>query len=65
MTNYKELYKYYKMKMKSYYLFWSAITIAVVVPQIIAAFAYHKLVDRLTKPIEVEIVEPSKLKLGL
>ena len=56
--NYKELFKYYKMKMKSYYLFWSAITIAVVVPQIIAAFAYHKFTDRLSEPIQVQIVEP-------
>ena len=63
--NYKESFKYYKMKMKSYYLFWSAITIAVVVPQIIAAFAYHKFTDRLSEPIQVEIVEPSRLKLGL
>tara|TARA_X000000368_G_scaffold271923_1_gene215582 strand:+ start:776 stop:937 length:162 start_codon:yes stop_codon:yes gene_type:complete len=53
------------MKQKNYYIFWGAITVAVVVPQVVAAFAYHKLADRLTKPIEVEIVEPSKLKLGL
>ena len=53
------------MKMKSYYLFWSAITIAVVVPQIIAAFAYHRFTNRLSEPIQVEIVEPSRLKLGL
>ena len=53
------------MKMKNYYLFWGTITIAVVVPQIIAAFAYHKFADRLTEPIQIEIVKPSTLKVGL
>ena len=53
------------MKPRNYFIFWGAITIAVVVPQIIAAFAYHRFTDRLTEPIQVEIVEPSKLKLGL
>ena len=51
--------------MKNYYLFWGTITIAVVVPQIIAAFAYHKFADRLTEPIQIEIVKPSQLKVGL
>ncbi len=48
-----------------YYVFWVVAMVAFIVPQVITAFAYHKLADRLTKPIEVEIVEPSKLKLGL
>ena len=39
--------------------------IAFIVPQVVTAIAYHKLADKLSKPIEVEIVEPSKLKLGL
>ena len=51
--------------MKNYYIFWGAITVAVVVPQIIAALAYHKLADVLTEPIQVEIVKPSQLKVGL
>ena len=51
--------------MKNYYLFWGVLTVAVIVPQIIVAFAYHRFADRLTEPIQVEIVEPSKLKLGL
>ena len=38
---------------------------AFIVPQVVTAIAYHKLADRLNNPIEVEIVEPSKLKLGL
>ena len=53
------------MKMKNYYIFWGAITVAVVVPQIIAALAYHKLADVLTEPVQVEIVKPSQLKVGL
>ena len=51
--------------MKNYYIFWGAITVAVVVPQIIAALAYHKLADILTEPVQVEIIKPSQLKVGL
>jgi len=53
------------MKMKNYYIFWGAITVAVVVPQIVAAFAYHKLTDVLTEPVKVEIVKPSTFRVGL
>ena len=48
-----------------YYFFWIVAMFAFIVPQVVTAIAYHKLADRLTEPIEVEIVEPSKLKLGL
>jgi hypothetical protein len=48
-----------------YYVFWVVAMVAFIVPQVITAIAYHKLADILNKPIEVEIVEPSKLKLGL
>ena len=48
-----------------YYFFWIVAMFAFIVPQVVTAIAYHKLADRLNKPIEVEIVEPSKLKLGL
>jgi hypothetical protein len=48
-----------------YYVFWVVAMVAFIVPQVVTAIAYHKLADILTKPIEVEIVEPSKLKLGL
>ena len=51
--------------MKNYYLFWGAITVAVIVPQIIAAFANIKLADVLTEPVQIEIVKPSTLKVGL
>ena len=47
-----------------YYVFWVVAMVAFIVPQVVTAIAYHKLADILTKPIEVEIVEPSKLKLG-
>ena len=53
------------MKPRNYYIFWGAITVAVVVPQIIAALAYHKLADVLTEPVQVEIIKPSQLKVGL
>ena len=46
-------------------MFWVVAIVAFILPQVATAIAYHKLADRLTKPIEVEIVEPSKLKLGL
>ena len=48
-----------------YYVFWVVAMVAFIVPQVFTAIAYHKLADILNKPIEVEIVEPSKLKLGL
>ena len=48
-----------------YYFFWIVAMIAFILPQVATAIAYHKLADRLTRPIQVEIVEPSKLKLGL
>ena len=48
-----------------YYFFWVVAMVAFIAPQVMTAIAYHKLADKLSKPIEVEIVEPSKLKLGL
>tara|TARA_B100000427_G_scaffold161381_1_gene134195 strand:- start:205 stop:378 length:174 start_codon:yes stop_codon:yes gene_type:complete len=48
-----------------YYIFWVVAMIAFIVPQVVTAFAYHKLADMLTKPIEVEIVEPSRLNIDL
>ena len=56
------------MKPRNYYIFWGALSVAVIVPQIVAAFAYHRVADRLDKlnyPVKIEIVEPSKIKLGL
>jgi len=48
-----------------YYFFWIVAMFAFIVPQVATAIAYHKLADLLTKPIQVEIVKPSQLKVGL
>ena len=48
-----------------YYFFWIVAMVAYIVPQVVTAFAYHKLADMLTRPIEVEIVEPSRLNIDL
>ncbi len=48
-----------------YYFFWIVAMVAFIVPQVATAFAYHKLADILTKPVQVEIVKPSQLKVGL
>ena len=48
-----------------YYFFWVVAMVAFIAPQVVTAFAYHKLADRLSKPIQVEIVEPSRLRVGL
>ena len=53
------------MKQKNYYIFWGAITVAVVVPQVVAAFAYHKLADVLTEPVQIEIIDPPTIRVGL
>ena len=38
---------------------------AFIAPQVVTAFAYHRLADRLKEPIQVEIVETSRLRVGL
>ena len=48
-----------------YYFFWVIAMVAFIAPQVVTAIAYHKLADRLSRPIQVEIVEPSRLKVGL
>ena len=48
-----------------YYFFWVVAMAAFIAPHVVTAFAYHKLADRLKEPIQVEIVEPSRLKVGL
>ena len=48
-----------------YYIFWVVAMIAFIAPQVVTAIAYHKLADMLTKPIEVEIVESSRLNIDL
>ncbi len=48
-----------------YYIFWVVAMAAFIAPQVVTAFAYHRLADRLKEPIQVEIVETSRLKVGL
>tara|TARA_Y100000593_G_scaffold8661_1_gene15903 strand:- start:1802 stop:1975 length:174 start_codon:yes stop_codon:yes gene_type:complete len=48
-----------------YYFFWIVAMIAFILPQVVTAIAYHKLADILTKPVQVEIVEPSRLNIDL
>ena len=54
-----------QIKEKNYYIFWIVAMIAFIAPQVVTAIAYHKLADMLTKPVQVEIVEPSRLNIDL
>jgi len=54
-----------QIKENNYYIFWIVAMIAFIAPQVVTAIAYHKLADMLTKPIEVEIVESSRLNIDL
>ena len=48
-----------------YYFFWIIAMAAFIAPQVLTAVAYHKLADILSKPVQVEIVNPMKIKVGL
>ena len=48
-----------------YYVFWTVAMIAFIVPQVFTAYAYMNIKALLEKPFEIEIVEPSKIKLGI
>ena len=48
-----------------YYFFWIVAMVAFIAPQVLTAFAYHKLADILSKPVQVEIVNPMKIKMGI
>ena len=50
------------MKPRNYYMFWGGLAVAVIVPQIIAAFAYHKIADHLNNPVKVEVVNEVQTK---
>ena len=39
-----------------YYIFWTVAMIAFIVPQVITAFAYHRLADHLDGSIKVEVI---------
>ncbi len=44
------------------YLFWTGFGIAIIVPQIVAAIAYHRIADHLNNPVKVEVVNPVQVK---
>ena len=51
-----------QLKETKYYVFWTVAMAAFIVPQIVAAFAYHKIADYLSKPVEVNVVEPVEVE---
>ena len=48
-----------------YYFFWVVAMVAFIAPQVVTAVAYHKLADILSKPIQVEVVNPMRIKMGI
>ena len=48
-----------------YYIFWTVAMIDFIVPQVFTAYAYMNIKRLLEKPFQIEIVSPSKLKIGL
>ena len=46
-----------------YYFFWIIAMVAFIAPQVMTAFAYHKLADILTEPVKVELLTPLKIRL--
>ena len=48
-----------------YYVFWTVAMIAFIVPQVFTAYAYMSIKTLLEKPFKIEIVETSKIKLGI
>ena len=46
-----------------YYMFWIVAMVAFIAPQVLTAFAYHRIADYLNgRPIMVEVVEPIDVK---
>jgi len=48
-----------------YYFFWVVAMVAFIAPQVMTAFAYHRLAEILSKPIQVEVVNPMRIKMGI
>ncbi len=46
------------------YILWIGFGVAIIVPQLVAAFAYHKIADHLNNPVtvKVEVVNPVEVK---
>ena len=48
-----------------YYIFWVVAMVAFIVPQVMTAIAYQRLGNILNKPIQVEVVNPMRIKMGI
>ena len=48
-----------------YYFFWVIAMVAFIAPQVMTAIAYQRLGDILSKPIQVEVVNPMRIKMGI
>ena len=48
-----------------YYVFWVIAMIAFIAPQVMTDIAYQRLGDILSKPIQVEVVNPMRIKMGI
>ena len=48
-----------------YYVFWVIALIAFIAPQVMTAIAYQRLGDILSRPIQVEVVSPMRIKMGI
>tara|TARA_Y100001968_G_scaffold210034_1_gene193128 strand:- start:884 stop:1057 length:174 start_codon:yes stop_codon:yes gene_type:complete len=48
-----------------YYVFWVIAMIAFIAPQVMTAIAYQRLGNILSKPIQVEVVNPMRIKMGI
>ena len=48
-----------------YYVFWTVAMIAFIVPQVFTAYAYMNIKSLLEKPLKLEMVESSTIKLRL
>ena len=52
-------------KKNYYYVFWVIAMVAFIAPQVMTAIAYQRLGDILSKPIQVEVVNPMRIKMGI
>ena len=48
-----------------YYIFWVVAMVAFIAPQVMTAIAYQRLGDILSKPVQVEVVNPMRIKMGI
>jgi len=48
-----------------YYIFWVVAMVAFIAPQVMTAIAYQRLADIISKPIQVEVVNPMRIKMGI